>query len=249
MQPDTSHRLIELNRQFYQTFAQPFSITRQRLQPGVRRILDQIPVDANVVDLGCGNGELWRALLSRGFLGRYVGLDFSDGLLQAARERLAPVATLQQPTFLQADLADPGWVNKISNTPITVAATVATAFAVLHHLPGIERRAQFLQQVRSLLAPDGRLFLSNWQYLNSERLRARIQPWATIGLDDEQVDPGDNLLDWRRGGYGLRYVHHFTETELVDLARASGFRILEAFYSDGEGGRLSLYQVWEPLKQ
>jgi tRNA (uracil-5-)-methyltransferase TRM9 len=245
MQTDTGQRLIELNYQFYQTFARPFSVTRQRLQPGVRRILDQISLDANVVDLGCGNGELWKALVSRGYRGRYLGLDFSDGLLQTARERLAQGSTLQPPTLLHADLAGPGWANNISDS----SNSVATAFAVLHHLPGIERRVQFLLQVRSLLASRGRLFLSNWQFLYSERLRARIQPWETIGLNPDQVDPGDYLLDWRRGGFGLRYVHHFTETELVELAYTSQFTILDTFYSDGEGGRLSLYQVWEPLKQ
>jgi 2-polyprenyl-3-methyl-5-hydroxy-6-metoxy-1,4-benzoquinol methylase len=125
---------------------------------------------------------------------------------------------------------------------------VATAFAMLHHLPGAVRREQFLRQARGLLKPKGRLCLSNWQFLNSERLRARIQPWEAIGLTQDQVDAGDYLLDWRQGGYGLRYVHHFSPTELSELAQASGFHILETFYSDGEGGRLSLYQIWELLE-
>jgi hypothetical protein len=92
------------------------------------------------------------------------------------------------------------------------------------------------------------LFLSNWQFLNSVRLRSRIQPWEAVGLTRDQVDEGDYLMDWRRGGYGLRYVHHFSETELSELAHATGFKITETFYSDGEGERLSIYQTWEPLE-
>jgi len=61
------------------------------------------------------------------------------------------------------------------------------------------------------------------------------------------VDFGDYLLDWRSGGRGLRYVHHFDEAELNALAAASRFRVQETFYADGEGGRLGLYQVWERL--
>ena len=53
------------------------------------------------------------------------------------------------------------------------------------------------------------------------------------------------LLDWRSGGYGFRYVHHFQEDELSQVAEEHGFRVKETFYSDGEGGRLSLYQIWE----
>jgi hypothetical protein len=67
-----------------------------------------------------------------------------------------------------------------------------------------------------------------------------------IGITPEQVDSGDYLLDWRQGGYGLRYVHHFDQAELGELAQRTGFRILETFNSDGNGGRLSLYQVWQP---
>jgi hypothetical protein len=43
----------------------------------------------------------------------------------------------------------------------------------------------------------------------------------------------------------LRYVHHFSETELEQLAEAAGFEVIESFLSDGENNRLGLYQVWQ----
>ena len=85
---------------------------------------------------------------------------------------------------------------------------------------------------------------SNWQFLNSEKQKARIQLWESIGLKETEVDANDYLLDWRRGGTGLRYVHHFDESELADLAKASGFEIVETFYSDGENRKLRIYQIW-----
>jgi len=241
---DTSQKLIDLNHLFYQTFARPFSVTRQRLQPGVRRLLETIPVEASLLDLGCGNGELWRTLAARGQHGAYVGVDFSPGLLQAARELAVMSGDTGQARFLQADLTRPDWVAALTSSPVDAAL----AFAVLHHLPGTTRRARFLQQVRGLLAPHGRLYHSNWQFLNSERLRARIQPWELVGLTPDQVDTGDYLLDWRQGGYGLRYVHHFDQAELEKLAQTSGFCVLDTFLSDGECGRLSIYQTWEPFE-
>jgi tRNA (uracil-5-)-methyltransferase TRM9 len=118
---------------------------------------------------------------------------------------------------------------------------------VLHHLPGRALRANLLSGLRASLQPGGRLIHSEWQFLNSPRLRSRLQPWESIGLTADQVDAGDYLLDWRSGGSGLRYVHHFSEAELADLAQESGFRVLETFYSDGEGGRLGLYQIWDSV--
>ena len=102
-----------------------------------------------------------------------------------------------------------------------------------------------MQSVRKLLVPGGRFYHSEWKFLNSERLKKRILPWETIGLDSADVDENDYLLDWRQGGLGLRYVHHFSLAELQNLADDFGFCVGESFYSDGEGGRLSLYQVWD----
>ncbi|NUM44435.1 MAG: class I SAM-dependent methyltransferase, partial [Anaerolineales bacterium] len=82
MKPETIQKLLTINRQFYQTFAADFDATRQRLQPGVDRMLDLIPTNARILDLGCGNGELARELARRGFAGEYVGVDFSEGLVE-----------------------------------------------------------------------------------------------------------------------------------------------------------------------
>jgi 2-polyprenyl-3-methyl-5-hydroxy-6-metoxy-1,4-benzoquinol methylase len=120
------------------------------------------------------------------------------------------------------------------------------AFAVLHHIPGAQTRASMLEKIRSLLQPQGQLIHSEWQFLKNPRLRQRIQPWEMAGISEQDVDPGDYLLDWRQGGQGLRYVHHFAEAELDELARESGFIITETFYADGKGGDLGLYQVWLP---
>jgi 2-polyprenyl-3-methyl-5-hydroxy-6-metoxy-1,4-benzoquinol methylase len=250
----TCSRLVELNHQFYQTFAQSFSATRQYLQPGVKRLMARIPCEARLLDLGCGNGELCRALASAGFRGSYTGLDFSAELLQLAEsacdmdaDKLPGLPTarrgfvaVKRAAFLQADLSTAHWDENLAEG----AYDIILAFAVFHHLPTQELRLQTLCKAHRLLVPGGKLFHSEWQFLNSPRLRSRIQPWQTIGLTDSQLDPGDYLLDWRQGGYGLRYVHHFDQDELSLLAERSGFRIMDSFLSDGEGGRLGLYQTW-----
>jgi hypothetical protein len=120
-----------------------------------------------------------------------------------------------------------------------------TALAVLHHIPSQELRLNILRVVNKLLREDGLFIHSNWQFLNSEKLKARIQPWGAVNLSVSEVDRGDYLLDWRSGGQGLRYVHHFDREELGELAAASGFQVIDTFYSDGETGNLGLYQIWK----
>ncbi len=237
MESATAARLLDLNRQFYQTFGRDFSATRGRIQPGVRRVLGGLQGDEAILDLGCGNGELARALASHGHHAAYIGLDFSRPLLKEAERQLQGLPS----TFLPADLTSGDWDSLL----VSRSFDLVFAFAVLHHIPGLDLRLSILHKVRALLCEGGKFIHSEWQFLNSLRLQERIQDWGQIGLAAADVDRNDYLLDWRHGGRGLRYVHHFDAAELNALAADSGFRIRATFHADGQGGRLGLYQIWE----
>lgn len=196
------------------------------------------------MDIGCGNGELAKELEKRGIQGDYLGVDFSPGLLEEARK--IPLETIKA-EFHQLDLSEEDWKSSPAGEALERLSpfTWCLAFAVLHHLPGEALRRSVVQNVRGFLERDGLFIHSVWQFLNSPKLRARIQPWEKAGLRADQVEAGDYLLDWRHGGVGLRYIHHFNINELADLAAVGGFQILDTFHSDGEGGNLGLYQVWK----
>ncbi len=236
--------LVRLNQQFYQTFAKQFSATRQQIQPGVQKVIRQIPKRSRILDLGCGNGKLWQKLVEQGFQGEYIGLDFSAELLDVAAlqasQTIARQPEISHPQFIQADLTEKDWEDRAPK----LTYDFVLAFAVLHHLPGELTVVQMFQRIHRWLAPGGKFIFSVWLFLNSPRLRQRIQDWSKIGLSASQVEPGDYLLDWRQGGQGLRYVHHYALDELQRLATQCGFVSTDEFLSDGKGGNLSLYQTW-----
>ena len=236
MKPEIAHKLLKLNDQFYQTFANEFSDTRQRLQPGVVKVINAIPRTARLLDLGCGNGNLAAAIREQGHRGQYLGIDISEELIGIARGLGLP-----NTNFIAGDLADPAWETTLPRE----AFDYILCFAVMHHIPGETLRVEFFRKVHALLAPGGSFIQSNWQFLNSEKLRERIQPWDLVGLGEADVDEHDYLLDWRRGGTGLRYVHYYTSQELYALAAQTGFKVVGMFTSDGETGDLGLYQIWE----
>ncbi len=247
MRPETAARLVDLNLEFYQSFAPAFAVTRRRIQSGVRRILDQLPPGGDWLDIGCGSGALAAEWARRRPTGSYLGVDFSDELLEEARRALPhPLPGNLKVDFSTANLFEPDWPEKLPQQSFNGVL----AFAALHHLPDGQLRTRVLHQVHSLLLPGSLFIHSNWQFQHSPRLMARRQPWQTIGLAEEDVEAGDTLLDWRYTlpgepeRTGLRYVHLFSRPELEELAARTGFDILEEFESDGEGGRLGLYQVW-----
>ncbi|MFU8825943.1 MAG: class I SAM-dependent methyltransferase [Brevefilum sp.] len=241
MDTHTKAKLHQINQAFYEQFAHSFSATRHQVQPGVGRVSQVIPKDAAILDVGCGNGTLARRLADQGFSGTYLGVDFSEGLLADARHLLISPPDGAY-AFQSVDLADSHWPATLPHQPFDWLVS----FAVLHHLPGAELRLQTVKAFRKLIAPDGLVVVSVWQWHNSPKLRQRVLPWSTVGLDPNELEEGDVLLDWRAGHTpGLRYVHTFSEASLTRLAIDGGFTVRDSFYSDGKSGNLALYQVWQ----
>jgi len=239
MKPEVTAKLLELNRVFYEAMGSSFSQTRQRLQPGVKKILSLIPQHSSILDIGCGNGWIVRELDRLGFKGSYVGVDASQTLLNEARKYLSAAIKTD---FIEADIAVSGWEKLLP----TSSYDILCAFAVFHHLPSKALRMELYQTLRKMIRSGGAFFHSYWQPLKSSKMRHRIQPWALIGLRQEDVEEGDYLLDWRHGSYGLRYVHHTSPNELLEAAERCGFVLEKEFYSDGENNQLGYYQIWRP---
>ena len=116
-------------------------------------------------------------------------------------------------------------------------------------MPDASARSRIFRQVYSLLKPDGCFCYSVWQFQNSEKMMRRILPWESIGIQLDDVDPGDTLLDWRFSlpdadkKIGLRYVHLFTDGELQSLAEEAGFLLRKEYFSDGTSRNLALYRI------
>lgn len=248
MQSEIVEKLLNINREFYQSFGRAFAQTRRRIQPGVRRVLDQWISDGDWLDIGCGSGTLAQSWYASELRGSYTGIDFSIPLLEEADAALAakPPRDGLTISFRQVDLTTADWTSLLEKSRFDGVLS----FAVLHHIPSSEFRHRLVKQIAGLLTPGGLFILSVWQFQHSPRLLARVKPWELAGINQEDVEEGDTLLDWRHHcndqekAPGLRYVHLFSREELAEMAEGAGFEIMEEFESDGKGERLGLYQVW-----
>ena len=231
MKAEVAQKLLALNREFYDALAQPFAETREAPQPGFDRLRAALPIaPCNVLDVGCGNGRFGHYLQQNNALDHYVGVDFSSELLAHAALRVPG-------DYFQRDLSQPGCLDGL------IENDVVACLAVLQHIPGFENRLRLLREMRERMRENGRIFLSTWQFMNSERQRRKLRDWAEIGLTAADMSPNDHLLTWQRDGFGLRYVCFVDETETAKLAESAGLRILDQFRSDGQEGDLNLYTV------
>ena len=232
MRTFVARRLLRINARFYQQFGAEFAASRSALQPGMLRALPALTGCAAVLDVGCGNGRFGGALPAPV---RYVGVDSSAALLGCAAQRA-------HASFLQLDLMDPAWVLRVRRRFPAIVC-----FAVLHHVPGVRRRLRLLRQLHGLLQPGGVCVLSVWQFAHVPRLRRKICDWQQAGVTAAQVDAQDYLLDWQRGGSGLRYAHQFSLAELAQLCARAGFEVRQTYRSDGATGDMGLYVILQAV--
>lgn len=226
-------QLRALNQQFYDSLAEPFTQTRRNPHDGFYTLLEALPQpQVQVLDVGCGNGRFGTFLAQQGRLRAYTGVDFSSGLLEHAPD-FGDVAV----AFRQADMSQPGFLDGLPQFE------VVSIMAAMHHLPGRANRLRLLQEMKAHLLANGRMILSNWQPIDSERQRRKIRDWSEVGLTPEDVEPNDYLLTWQHGGFAYRYISIINEEETAKLAAEAGLRIVRQFRSDGREGNLSLYTV------
>jgi len=255
MKPELIERLCQINREFYSTFAASFSETRESARE-LQVILPYIADGARVLDLGCGNGRVAKLVAHHRRDVAYVGVDSSAELV--ARCKMQDAKETESAAFFAADITQPEWIDSL---PLSGALCptgepskegrwlgmgvfdCVLLLAVLHHIPGSDVRARILRQARELLAPQGRIVVSTWRFMDNERMRKKIVPWSVVGIDERELESGDALLNWKRDGEGLRYCRWIGEDEMCALAAQAGLSVVETFRAGGRERNLSLYAV------
>lgn len=231
MDERVTQELLALNHRFYQQFAAPFSSSRARPQRGFYELLNWLPKPCKrLLDVGCGDGRLGRFVRQQSEVGAYVGVDFSSELLELARAD-------GQGVFEQRNLSEAGCLKG------TGEFEAIACLATLQHIPGRENRQRLVMEMAQHLRPDGRLMLSNWQFLDNERQRKKLASWSQIGLDDSDVERDDYIMTWQREGFGLRYVCYIDSQEVLALVSLAGLEVANEFRSDGREGDLNLYTI------
>ncbi len=196
----------------YDAFATTFSNSRKdhpwlELDTIIEHMRQQNAL--SILDIGCGNGrflaeaENWELRIEN-----YIGIDSSCWMIEEAR-RLHPeyhfeVIPMESLTY---DL----W---------TMSYDAILFLASFHHLDTEEKRVGTLTHIKKLLAPHGRIYLTNWNLRDQERYK-----------NSETSDGEYQIKIWAYS----RYYHGFTLDELTNLYFKAWYTRVE--HRIFEGGR------------
>lgn len=230
MNPETIRRLNAINRRFYEVTAEEFDQTRGQSWPGWEALLPYLPQPVPVLDLGCGNGRFGRFLADHWGADAldYHGVDNNAALLRYAESALTGIGSLR---LEQRDLVE----NPLKDGQYGLVVI----FGVMHHIPGMAQRRQWLQSMAQRVQVGGILAFACWRFYEYERFRKRLSPFPP----DIIPEAHDYLLDWRRGEHALRYCHYVDDVEHANLIEATGFEALSTYRADGFSGAVNQYSI------
>lgn len=218
MRQEYANQLLADSHAGYEKIASDFSHTRGWFWPELRFVADLIPKNGNLLDIGCGNGRFLTLLdqpkndtedtqnIS------YTGIDFSENLINVARERYAKRA---QTNFIIGDALKLPFPNQ--------SFDAVASFAVLHHIPSRAYRVQFLREASRVAKPESLIILTAWNVW-------RAKPWTIVKfifkkiLRQTRTDFGDALLGFNNEK-NTRFVHALTIYEIRSLAREANLNI------------------------
>ncbi|MDQ6817064.1 MAG: class I SAM-dependent methyltransferase [Actinomycetota bacterium] len=153
-----------------------------RRAEGESVLLEHVPRNARLIlDLGTGDGRLLTLLRGERAEMLGVGLDSSDLMLTAARQRFAGDECI---SFLKHDLAKP--------LPALGHFDAVVSSMAIHHLEH-ERKRSLYREVFNLLNPGG--VFANFEHVASPTRRLHLAFFTAIGEPLEHEDPSDRLLD------------------------------------------------------
>jgi len=125
------------------------------------------------LDLGCGDGILGKAILTKYPNAKGIFLDFSEPMIQAAKSKLDKN---QQVEFINQDFGKKEWVDSLRGRP--PFDVIVSGFAI-HHQQDL-RKKEIYNEIYGLLKPGG-------IFLNMEQVASNSQ-WVEKIYEDLFID-------------------------------------------------------------
>ncbi len=220
--------LLRKTKEDYNLIADDFSRTRWNIWAEFNIFRDYVKNGDRVLDIGCGNGRLLELLNDKTI--KYLGVDVSEKLIEAARQKY-PGNEFLIASALNLPFSD----NSFDKVFLV---------AVLHNIPSEEFRSQILKEAKRVLKPGGLLILTVWDVWRKEAIILILKYFFLKLIGRSKLDYKDVFLPW--ADKTDRYYHFFTKKEFKNLVKKVGFEIKKIGVAKNKTGKRSnIYLIAE----
>ncbi len=198
MKLNEAKKIMTKVQEDYNLISSPFATARDKLWPEMKFLFDEAKKEEKVLDLGCGNGRFSKYLEEVD----YVGIDFSEKLIEEAKKRFS------EKNFLVGDAVNLPFENEFFDKIYGVA--------IIHHIPSAKYRLKVFLEAKRVLKKDGVLFLTAWNLTENNKMllvKNFIKNIFSFNLSCR-----DFFIKRER------YYYLFKKGELSFLAKKAGFR-------------------------
>jgi tRNA (uracil-5-)-methyltransferase TRM9 len=239
MKKQTVTQLLQQNSAFYQKYAEEFAATRNYIWQGWNRVGEYLKkfdhehnLTMRVLDLGCGNGRLYKFLADSGVISdavSYKGVDDNKYLIDTAQNKYGINL------FSLGNALEP-------LTFVGQGYNVVTAFGLTHHLPSKELRAKWFTSLCAIIAKEGVICLSFWHF----DINKAVATSQTIS-EPKDLENNDYFLGWDNKNDTPRYCHYFDENEINEIIKlfdGQGFVLAQKYQADGKDAKSNTYLIF-----
>lgn len=201
--------------EFFNQLSQEYDVVIERSVPRYREMfwamLYYLPEDfhpQNILELGCGTGNLTALLAKRWPESKITVVDFSEQMLHITAQKIPSTQLIQMQSSFQT-LAFP------PNTFDLVISSIA-----IHHVQDAEKR-QLIQNLYTWLKPNGFFVLGDQVRGASQRLyETDVQIYETYAQETGATQ--DDIQQWRE--HREEADHYATLDDLKSWLREAGFQ-------------------------
>jgi alkylated DNA repair protein alkB family protein 8 len=207
-------KVIQRLQKNYDEIADQFDKTRSKPWPEFTWIKKFINKGEKVLELGCGNGRLYKTLKSQDI--DYTGIDFSENLIKKAKKE-NPKAS-----FEIADITKHEIETRAYDKIISIAS--------FHHIPSRKLRERVLKKIFKGLRDDGLLIISVWNLWQTKYTKHLITAFFRSFFTGYETT--DLMIPWKKPDVSkkwMRYYHAFTRMGLKALLAKNGFEIVDEY--------------------
>ncbi len=219
MKSKNANQLLRHVKESYAKIAHEFSDTRHHGWKEFDLFKPYLTDDAEIVDLGCGNGRLLKFIYQHYYNNnfRYIGIDNSENLLKHAKQ-IHPEGVFVTGDQLDIPLADNH-------------ADVIFNIAAFHHIPGKKLQLEALLEMKRALKKKGLIILTVWNLWQRKYWKEIAKAfWKSITTGGN-YSFNDFFIPWKnKDGKVLtnRYYHAFLPSELLKLFKQANLEIVES---------------------